>query len=299
MFEKVIREISHERPDIEHIGLHFFGEPLLNPNFFDLVEIARSYLPNTTIAVSSNANALSSEKIDRLINSSLDSFGVWPDATNPELYENIRLGGNLKKVESAILELLEKRRERGKENIEIHVGMILYRNNISFLKEFLDRWTAICSRYKNAHVFVAESHDWAGQVAADNVINSARRGIVHIKSICQVPFETCIVTSEGDITPCCFDCNLRLTWGNIKNTSIRDIWNGAKARELRKKMLTGKIMMTDLCYSCPNYRQSISDLLYSSLTGKIPGIDRVFKKKYSGYYFSTHARKIMKNQGKE
>jgi radical SAM protein with 4Fe4S-binding SPASM domain len=285
-FRTAIQEISSERPNIAHIGLHFFGEPLLNPKFFDFVEIARAHLPNTTLAVSSNANVLSADKIDQILHSHLDSFGIWPDTINPDLYDSIRKGGDLKKVQQSIIELLEKRQKLGREDIEIHVGAVLYKNNVSVFKEFTNRWEAICSKYKNTHVFAHESHDWAGQVPAYNVLRSVRDGSIRIKIICPMPFENCVVSAEGYVTPCCYDCDLKLTLGNIRANSIREIWTGLEAKTLRKKLLTGRVSSSDLCYNCHNYRLDISSILRSPPIRKIPILRKVFRKEYDKYFLS-------------
>ena len=287
IFRKVIQEISFERPDIENLGLHFFGEALLNPRFFDFLEIAKTYLPNTNLLVSSNANLLSPEKVNDLLNSRLNLLSIWPDTTNPELYHKVRTGGDLNSVEQAIIELLEKRRELGREDIRIVVGAILYKNNMADFKEFVTKWEIIFSKYKNVHVSAMESHDWAGQVPADNVINSVKNSKLHVKKVCFMPFKWCIVSSEGYLTPCCFDCDLRLAWGNVKANSIREIWNGPEARDQRERQLTGQITRSALCYTCHMYRQPISSAVRYLPISKIPGLQRIIKKEYYAYINSS------------
>lgn len=288
IFRKAIEEISSERPNLEHLGLHFFGEALLNPQFFDFIELARSYLPNTYLAVSSNASFLSSEKTDKLLNSSLDSFGIWPDTTDPRQYDQIRTGGSLEIVESNLKELLEKRRLSHREDIEVHIGMILFKDNLPFLHDFLERWKLICSRYENVHIVAAESHDWAGEVPSDNVLNSVARSSLFIKVPCLMlmPFRNCVISAEGYITPCCFDGNLKLGLGNIKDDSIKNIWNGKAASDLREKMITASILPSDLCWRCHAYNANIF-----SIWRMLPGTRGIFRKPYDKYALS-HLRSL-------
>ena len=139
IFRKAIQEISSERPNLKHLGFHFFGEALLNPQFFDFVQLARSYLPNTYFAVSSNAAFLTPGVMDKLLDSSLDSFGVWPDASTPGQYERHRTGGSLVAVEVNLKELLQKRHQRFREDIEIHIGMNLFKDNLVSYGSFLQK----------------------------------------------------------------------------------------------------------------------------------------------------------------
>ena len=278
IFRKVIEEISSNRPDLERLGFHFFGEPLLNPRFFDFVELARNYLPNTTLGVSSNANLLSSEKIDELLDSALDSFGIWPDTIVPEQYNVFRAGGSLKKVEESIKELLKKRRRRNREDIEIHIGIIIYRDNMHLVEDFVKKWKSICSKYKNVYIYTSESNDWAGQVPSDNLLISVKKSKLQIKTFCAMPFFMCIVSASGDVTPCCYDCNLNLSWGNIKDYSIKNMWNSPKASALRERLLTASISSSDLCYRCRNYKRDIFGVLRA-----LPGGTRIFRKKYDKY----------------
>lgn len=281
IFRKAMKEISSERPNLRHLGFHFFGEALLNPQFFDFIELARSYLPSTYLAVSSNAALLSSERIDKLLNSSLNSFGVWPDTSDPRQYHKICTGGDLESVESNLKEFLEKRRLRHREDIEVHIGMILFKDTLPFFRGFLERWKLISSPYENIHIAIAESHDWAGQVPSNNVLDSVAKNNLFIKVPCLMPFRNCVISAEGEITPCCLDGNLKLAWGNIKGDSIKSVWNGKLAVDLRDRMITASILPSDLCWQCHAYKRNVFSVLRL-----LPGTRNIFRKPYDKYALS-------------
>ena len=56
-------------------------------------------------------------------------------------------------------------------------------------------------------------------------------------------------TPEGNVTMCCFQ--ERKCLGNILETSLEDIWNGALAQEIRKETSEGELHVTCNVNSCP------------------------------------------------
>ena len=59
------------------------------------------------------------------------------------------------------------------------------------------------------------------------------------KSPCSImsQINNCYIDTEGNIYPCCVDYKTQLTFGNIMNISIYDIWNGAKRREFFENLV--------------------------------------------------------------
>jgi radical SAM protein with 4Fe4S-binding SPASM domain len=254
IFLKVIEEISKYIPQPRNIGFHFFGEALLNPSFFDYVNLTAKYLPNAKLAVSSNANFLDETKIDAILDSCLNSFGVWPDAIDQTTYDQVRSGGDYHRTNSMIMRLLEKRKIRNKEkDLEIHIGMVVNKINRRYIHKFIKKWRESFGRYENTHLYKNHSIDWAGQVPSETVLRSKKNTIFPIIYPCLSPFTTCIVTSSGDITCCCLDCNLKLKIGNIRGSSIKEIWSSEKSQEIRSKMIEMTFSLNDLCYHCHNY----------------------------------------------
>ena len=254
LFIKAIEQISSYSPQPRHVGFHFFGEALLNSSFFDYVNLAAKYLFNTELAVSSNANFLDEAKIDAILDSRLNSFGIWPDAIDKKTYDQVRSGGDYQRTTDMIMHLLERRKLRNKQRkLELHIGMVVNKINHRYIHRFVKEWKEILSKYENTHLYLKDSIDWAGQVPAETVIISKKNMILPIVYPCLAPFTTCVITSSGDVTCCCLDCNLNLKIGNIKESSIKEIWSAGKIRGIRNKMIEMSFNSNDLCYYCHNY----------------------------------------------
>jgi radical SAM protein with 4Fe4S-binding SPASM domain len=57
---------------------------------------------------------------------------------------------------------------------------------------------------------------------------------IHWSELCKHPWMTMTIKSNGDATMCMEDFNNEIIFGNIKETSLYDIWNGEKYMRFRK-----------------------------------------------------------------
>jgi radical SAM protein with 4Fe4S-binding SPASM domain len=71
---------------------------------------------------------------------------------------------------------------------------------------------------------------------------------------CPFPFERLNIDSRGKAVFCSFDIAGETDFGNVKEQSIKSIWNGAKLKFARKLLLAGQYEKIDLCKKCPDWR---------------------------------------------
>ena len=55
---------------------------------------------------------------------------------------------------------------------------------------------------------------------------------------------------DGKVNPCDADYKSYLSYGNAKESSIKDLWNNTKNTELRKKHLDGDRKKINPCNKC-------------------------------------------------
>ena len=70
---------------------------------------------------------------------------------------------------------------------------------------------------------------------------------------CQLPFNRYHLTAEGYLTACCVDYELDLVFGNIKEDSLKNIWNNDTVQKLRDKHIKDELSGL-LCDQCMNNR---------------------------------------------
>src|SRR5436190_762384 len=83
-----VRMIAEQFPALDRVVLHGIGEPLLNPQIFDIV----SYLKTRVAAVLFNSDAigLTPARAIRLVESGLDEYRVSMDAATAETFRKLR-----------------------------------------------------------------------------------------------------------------------------------------------------------------------------------------------------------------
>ena len=57
---------------------------------------------------------------------------------------------------------------------------------------------------------------------------------------CEFPWTSLTVMADGSVVPCTQDYNLELKFGNVKESSLEEIWNSTKYKEFREMHITGK-----------------------------------------------------------
>ncbi|MBS1238154.1 MAG: Radical domain protein [Deltaproteobacteria bacterium] len=114
-----------------HVHLQGWGEPLLHPDFFDMVAIAKA--AGWWVGTTTNGMLLNRDRITRSIESGLDIV-AFSLAGTTERNDVIRKGTSLKKVLEAIQALDRAKKEMGRLTPEIHVAYMLFRSGMGELE---------------------------------------------------------------------------------------------------------------------------------------------------------------------
>jgi len=67
------------------------------------------------------------------------------------------------------------------------------------------------------------------------------------RKYCDFPFFNTVISSEGDVLPCC-KSTPKYKMGNINEKSFTEIWQGAKMRQFRRKLLSNN--PPEICINC-------------------------------------------------
>ena len=86
-------------PEIETINIIGIGEPLLNENIFEMIELGKQNLPpHGTISMTTNASLIDEVAATKIIKSGLTHLVVSLDSVNADTYNRIRSGANYNDV---------------------------------------------------------------------------------------------------------------------------------------------------------------------------------------------------------
>lgn len=235
--------------------LSFQGEPLMHPQFFQIAELFAGMNP----VISTNGHFLDRETCLRLSESSLKEIIISYDGVTPAAYNIYRKGGDHARVTEGIRMLaaiIGKRRPAPKLTLQflLHLG-----------NEHETRAAAAFAasigagfRVKSIQVLNDErAADWmpADQRRSRFRLSDGQWKIAGLRTKgCIRMWTTAVITTDGDVVPCCYDKNASHVMGNISNQSFSEIWLGQGYRSFRDTVMKDRSLV-DICRQCPQGRK--------------------------------------------
>ena len=221
----LFRRIIDETPQFDFVLAFQWGEPLLHPQFFDLVRYAAERGVRTMIT--SNGTHLSPENRRRLLECGLErvTFSVDGDHIT---HRRIR-GVDLADLRRDILALVSERDAAG-ARLRIDISMVVDAATESALDTYFADWKGIADRVQAIPRLVAERRT--------TPCRELWRG-------------TLVVLWDGRVTTCCVDSEGLLTVGDARTERLVDVFNGERMRAIRRAHADGRFPA--LCEMCGEY----------------------------------------------
>lgn len=247
LFDKILSELE---PYLFYLTLHFQGESMMHPHFFDFLERSR-YL-NTIL--STNGHFLKEENTISIVKSGLRKIIISVDGMDQETYSSYRINGDLATVINGLENLREARKRMG-SSLKVEIQFLVNKRNehqISAAKHLARQMDASLKLKSMQIIDPAGFEKW---LPTKNKYSRYRkgRGTYKIKSNlpnrCTRLWFNPVVTWDGKVIPCCFDKNACYVMGDLNKETFRDIWFGEKYRSFRKKVFTERRNI-DICRNC-------------------------------------------------
>jgi len=253
------KKLIDKMPSIRVINLQGFGEPFMCKDFFKMVDYATR--KGIRVYTFSNANLITPEIAKKIVNSNLSELIISIDGATKKTYELIRRGANWEIFIRNIKYLMSLRNPK---KIKINAWIVPSTLNFNELEDIVklakelgfDK-TNIQSKL-SVYSFKKDFYKKIKKISLNND-NNLKRKITEIKNKysnvevceekemspkrqCKWPWTSFFVSSDGDIVPCCVLSDPKIAnFGNIFNSDIKEIWNGQKYQELRKRIKTNNL----------------------------------------------------------
>jgi hypothetical protein len=221
----LFRRIIDDNPRFRFVLAFQWGEPLLHPQFFELVRYAADRGVRTMIT--SNGTHLGPDHRRRLLECGLDriTFSVDGDARTHAAIRSY----DLATLRRDVLALVEERDLAGAA-LKIDVSMVVDAATESALPTFLAEWRGVVDRVQAIPRLLAERRT--------QPCRELWRG-------------TLVVLWDGRVTTCCVDSEGLLQVGDANADRLADVWNGEKMRALRRAH--AERAFPSLCSMCGEY----------------------------------------------
>lgn len=222
LFKKVI----DETPDLEHLCMHNWGEPLLHKDIFKMFDYAAA-AGIKYLVMNTNGTLLTPKMIDRIVDSPLNIIRFSIDGSR-ETFKRIR-GVELDKIEQNILKL-KKKKEARRPGLSMGVVFTVEEDTQEDADAYIAHWEKIVDHVR----------------LQPKLIQSPR------SEICPEPFGKdygkLVVLWDGTVLPCCVDYNATLSLGNAWKDRVVEIWRGREIEKLREQHRTGAF--PPACVNC-------------------------------------------------
>ena len=242
--------------DLMYLSFYFQGEPFLNKGFLDMVKYASSKKIYT--ATSTNAHFLDDDTARRTVLSGLDRLIISIDGTTQETYEQYRKGGELSKVIEGAKNMVKWRKELKSKTPYLVFQFLVVRPNEHQLEEVkamassigMDGvWfkTAQIYDYENdPHQLIPKTHQYS-RYKKDDQGNTITKNPLH--NHCWKMMHSNVVTWDGKVVPCCFDKDAQHVMGDLKHSSMKEIWESNNYRAFRQELMKSRKNI-DICANC-------------------------------------------------
>jgi len=240
LYERIIEEASGH---VEFIWLQLFGEPLLNPNIYKMIDFAEE--AGIRVGVSTNATRLTEKASRALLESRLSVLLVCMDGATKQTYEAIRVGASFEKVKQNVRRFAELKKEIP-SRLKATMQMVEMELNSNEKSQFQLEW-------KDAgfdNVLIKPFAVWANQ--SPELVQFGAQQRPGVEGVCSEPWVGMTVQADGTVVPCCNDYSGRNPLGDLKTQTLREVWNGSEMRKLRSMLADPYSDRTGtICHLCP------------------------------------------------
>ena len=251
----VFRKIIDEGKDsLEFAVPYGVGEPLLNPEIFDMIGYCTEM--GVPTGISTNATVLSEDYSRRLIESGLDYITFAFEATRREVFETYRKGANYDRVRNNILTFLHVKKAM-RSRIFCIVQMVALKENRREGRALSRMWKL--DGINNVRIKKDEVHNEGSAIPGDNSTRPPRRYPCY-----QLWRGPMYIHYDGTVFPCCYTYPEEAL-GNIKRNTLRQIWNSERIVRLREAHVRGDLRQYTACQNCPAARPRLPVTLASFL----------------------------------
>jgi radical SAM protein with 4Fe4S-binding SPASM domain len=215
---------------------------MLNPDFLAMVEETKA-AGIGPVDLTTNAMSLTDEKMRRLLAAPIDVIDVSVDAYSKETYEKIRKRGKFDRVVANLRRLIELRDEM-RSPTKIMTSIIQQKEALDEVDAFRQQWAPLVDE-----VLVRGLNTDLGLV---NVSETYFRDVERWP--CPQFWKRVTVNHLGDIRFCVEDWHNAGVVGNVRDTTIAEVWQSELYERFRNLHATGRWGDIAMCRKCLDWQ---------------------------------------------
>ena len=191
----------------------------------------------------SNGVLMTEEIIKSIMKNKISRVEISLDAATPETYKKIRSFDQLTRIEANIEKLIEYKKRYNSPLPVIRLCFVLQEKNKHEAQMFIDKW-----KDKVDYIDFQRCVDMSNMDEVNTKINYEELK----DAFCSQPFYSLSVWSNGNVSPCCTYYGKKLILGNVRETSLKELWHGEKINRIRQQLIAKKF--NPVCAKCLYFR---------------------------------------------
>jgi MoaA/NifB/PqqE/SkfB family radical SAM enzyme len=229
LFRKIVDECAEL--GITHVRVHNYGEPFLDRQLVEKVRYDKER-GIQEVGMISNGSLITEDLARGMIDAGLDAINISVDAAGKEVFERTRVHLEYDTVIDNIRTLARLRQESGRRRPRLILSFVRQENSADEQAFFVE-WSQIADK-----IHSTDLHNWAG------TLNSRS----DVRYPCYRLWQTFTVLWDGRVSLCCADFDGRNVLGDMRTSSLVDIWNAPTYRAVRRQHLESG--GPGICRSC-------------------------------------------------
>jgi len=229
LYRKIVDECA--ALGITHVRVHNYGEPFLDGLLVEKVRYAKAR-GIAEVGMISNGSLITEELARGMIDAGLDAINISVDASGKEIFESTRLNLKYDDVIGNIRTLVRLRNDAGRRRPKLILSFVR-QGNTADEQAFIDEWQQVADK-----VHVTDLHNWAGTLNTES----------DVRYPCYRLWLTFTVLWDGRVSLCCADFDGRHILGDLRTSTIAQVWNSPAYRAARRQHLDSG--GPEICRSC-------------------------------------------------
>ena len=252
LFRQVIDELHRE---LWALTFYFQGEPFINPGFLDMVRYASARGIYTS--TSTNAHFLDEANAEAAVRSGLSRLIISLDGTDQATYEAYRKEGTLSKVIEGAERIVKWKHKLKSLSPHVVFQFLVVKPNehqIPAARALArrigvdDLWLKTAQVYdpKDDHPLIPTQDRYSRYRRNANGVWEVKN---RLEDNCWKMWNSCVITWDGRVVPCCFDKDAHHVLGDLRKQSFREVWTSAAYNAFRASLLRSRSSI-EMCRNC-------------------------------------------------
>lgn len=254
-FDLVKRLLDESFEISKYVNFSFFGEPLLHPKFLDILAYTQRKPKGFKVVINSNMSLVTKHIMEKFIEFDLTQLRISIDAASNETYNIVRggnscldLNGNIIRENrlNAIDEKLRYWFSLKNHTSTRHVFPVSSLNKNDVIP-YVKKWYPYLG--SNDHILLKSILTYGGKISDNEITNS----------FCNIwSLDLLTVDWDGNVSPCNLDTNMDLIVGNVKDSTLKQLYQNDKFNKLKQLSKQKKVFPCNNCADSNNYTKNIT-----------------------------------------